>query len=101
MSCLILVFTQNLPGFYVHILASRSILQIPGGGNLCLAACYACLGFQISCMKKNMTVDPESVYIMKLSYAKDQICIIAFKLAHVLSFSYCRFPGLHPPWNYI
>lgn len=34
MSCPILVITQNLPGFYVHILASRSILQISGGENL-------------------------------------------------------------------
>lgn len=32
------------------------------------------------------TVDPESVYIMQLSYANDSINIIALKLAHDLSF---------------
>lgn len=64
MSCPIIVITQNLQGFYVLSLALRSILQILGGENLCLAACFACLSFRIFCMEKNVTADPESVYVM-------------------------------------
>lgn len=37
--------TQNLPGFYFHFLTTKCILQTSSGGNLCLAAYFACLGF--------------------------------------------------------